>query len=1672
MLLDVLNANIHQYTTGHHVYKSHLLLIGGPSSVDGVNQNLVGVDFSDPTNLSISYQIPSWPGRYVQFQDEYGFGTRYGRGWKYNFETDQLALEFSPPDGQLFSDFYPMPVGHLLLTSGDVDRTFIIAHQDGVDARAPSVAYHLPADGAVNQAVTSRIGILVHETLDDTTVNSANILVEPVGGGDPVQGLVSITDYDVITFAPHQALAPNKTYQVTVLAGGIKDAAGNGIDGYSFRFSTGSTVAGGGNLRPTAVISASPLSGTAPLLVSFDGTASSDPEGDPLTYSWNFGDGSSGTGALVDHSYTAAGNYTVRLTVQDGNGGSGTAQIPVSVLPEGGANQWPVAAFSASPLSGVAPLTVSFDATASSDADGDPLTYLWDFGDGGANTGALDNHVFNSAGRYTVALTVDDGNGGSNTTSTTIDVFPPNTVGTREGFEDYVSGADPVGWLDTGANNSMVEEDTLFGVLDLGSGKAFGTSSTATNIHSHLTAPDIAALSGYDYSGLMMVTDGAAGAGVTVFSQYATADAYYRLRRNSGNRAFHFSPHGTSLVGDLDTGVVPSANVWYRFRIQVEDTGARTEVRAKIWADGQAEPADWQAEAYDESTSRLVSGAVGLWSMGAGQKLWDDLTVVALNASSPPTIPPAPANLPPTIQAVSATPAFISDRAGESAALSVTAVDPDGDDAALAYAWSLPAGAGTVDDPSSATPAYSPPNVARTEQFTLSVEVTDPDGGVATGSTTISVGEWVEPPPVVTPLSFQSLTHSPTSPVAVGASVAFTADVVGGEGSLTYSWDFGDGTEVPAGSGTASHAYTAPGRYLVVVQVRDTAGGIVTRSARLVVEAPITGAQPTRSTPIAVDETGRILWVVNPDNDTVTAIDADTLAVLSETPVGAHPASVAIDSLGRAWIACRDEDSLWVLDGPDDPQPATVDLDWGAAPVAIVFPPDGSVAYVAAEQRGEVIEIDPMLLAIGRTVEVGPRPRALAVTGDGNRLLVSRLISPDHAGYVATVDLNIFSAGPSIELPVDTTTIDATNAGRGVPNYLVGLAVHPLNETAWVVSKKDNILRGGFRDGQPLTFETTSRALISTLDLMSNDEQVGLRNDIDNHGFPSAVAFSASGNFAFVTMQGNNRVIAWDVFAGIELTRADTGLAPRGVAIDEVTQRVFTKDFTARTVSVFDAAALLSRGESSLPLIGTLNTVSREQLSAQELLGLQVFYNAADARMAMDGYLSCASCHLDGGDDGRVWDLSDRGEGLRNTISLIGHAGDATAPLHWSGNFDEIQDFEHDIRNAFGGTGFMSDADFNAGTRNTPLGDRKSGLTAELDALAAYVNSLSDSGRSPSRDFNGNMTAGALEGEAIFASLQCGSCHGGVRFANSGIGASVILEEGFEAYVAGEQPKDWLDTRQRNSMVEDDSLFQVFDLSGTKVFGTASRGTNIHSHYGGTGIDGLGGYEYQGRLMITQGSQGVGVTAFSQYPASDAYYRLRSYDDRPSFHFSPHPHGAVTLAGDLDTGVVPLPNVWYRFRFQVEDLGTQTEIRAKVWAAGEAEPADWQAQASDASATRLTSGKIGLWSMGNDNKYWDDLAVYPLNGAGDSAAQTSLHDVGTLKLESGQRLGGVLDGLDTPTLLGLWSTAPYLHDGSAATLRDVLVKANSSGLHGDTSSLTPAELDNLIEYLLQLEFHP
>lgn len=89
----------------------------------------------------------------------------------------------------------------------------------------------------------------------------------------------------------------------------------------------------------------------------------------------------------------------------------------------------------------------------------------------------------------------------------------------------------------------------------------------------------------------------------------------------------------------------------------------------------------------------------------------------------------------------------------------------------------------------------------------------------------------------------------------------------------------------------------------------------------------------------------------------------------------------------------------------------------------------------------------------------------------------------------------------------------------------------------------------------------------------------------------------------------------------------------------------------------------------------------------------------------------------------------------------------------------------------------------------------------------------------------------------------------------------------------------------------------------------------------------------------------------------------------------------------------------------------------------------------------------------------------------DSTMDGGLHDVGTILPTSGFRLGGPLTGIDTPTLKGIWQSAPYLHDGRAATLMEIFTTYTKDQM-GTVSNLTEAELGQMVRYLQELDDVP
>ncbi len=220
-----------------------------------------------------------------------------------------------------------------------------------------------------------------------------------------------------------------------------------------------------------------PYSGTEDLALAFDGSGSSDPDGDPLTYAWDFGDGNTGTGVAPSHTYLAGGIYTVSLVVNDGTVDSAPATTTATIA---AANQPPVSD-PGGPYSGTANVALTFDGSGSSDPDGDPLTYAWDFGDGNNGTGISPTHTYGAAGIYTVTLVVSDGLADSAPATTTATIAAANQPPVANpGGPYFWSDGFPLSF--DGSGSSDPDGDPLTYAWDFGDGNN-GTGVTPTHTY-------------------------------------------------------------------------------------------------------------------------------------------------------------------------------------------------------------------------------------------------------------------------------------------------------------------------------------------------------------------------------------------------------------------------------------------------------------------------------------------------------------------------------------------------------------------------------------------------------------------------------------------------------------------------------------------------------------------------------------------------------------------------------------------------------------------------------------------------------------------------------------------------------------------------------------------------------------------------------------------------------------------------------------------------------------------------------------------------------------------------------------------------------------------------------------------------------------------------------------
>jgi PKD repeat protein len=635
------------------------------------------------------------------------------------------------------------------------------------------------------------------------------------------------------------------TYKIQVV-----DPAGNSVTSVA---SNSVTVTGSTpNSPPTAAFSTSCIQ----LACTFNGTGSSDPDGTIASYSWNFGDGVAST-AVAQHTFVAAGTYTVKLSVLDNKGASNTktASVVVTTGPPP-ANVPPTASFTQSCTG----LTCTFNGTGSTDSDGTITSYAWTFGDGATATGSTTNHTYTAGGTYQVKLTVTDNAAATNSKTTPVTVTAPNVPPTAS-FTQSCTGLTCTfnGTSSTDSDGTITSYAWTFGDGATATGSttnhtytAGGTyqvkltvtdNATATNSKTTpvtVTAPpaNMPPTASFTVSCTLLdctfngtdstdpdgtITayawdfgDGQSATGSTTSHTFGNGGTFQvKLTVTDNDSATDSQTQPVTVVGPPPPNVPPTASFTASCTLLVctFNAGSSTDSDGTIvsydWDFGDGSPADTGGtvtHTYGASGTYQVKLVVTDNDGATGQQI----TPVVVSDVPPPNMPPTAAFT------QSCTLLACTFNAGSST---------DSDGTIVSYAWDF----GDGDSGDGVTTSHT---FASADTYQVKLIVTDNDGATGQQITPVTVAD--APPPNELP------TAAFTSQCVLFVCTFNATGSADPDGTIaSFSWDFGDGS--PSGTGVAPvHTYATSSTFAVVLTVTDNDGGTATVTMPVVVNGVIT----------------------------------------------------------------------------------------------------------------------------------------------------------------------------------------------------------------------------------------------------------------------------------------------------------------------------------------------------------------------------------------------------------------------------------------------------------------------------------------------------------------------------------------------------------------------------------------------------------------------------------------------------------------------------------------------------------------------------------------------------------------------------------------------------------------------------------------------------------------
>jgi PKD repeat protein len=613
------------------------------------------------------------------------------------------------------------------------------------------------------------------------------VAMNALGSSDSDGNIVSYTWYfeDQTTATgqfPLKTFTTPGIYKVTLE---VKDNAGAiGTD------TTSAIIGGSGqtNLAPIAEANG-PYTTRTGVPVAFQSIGSYDLDGFIVSYEWNFGDGSTGSGASPTHTYTTAGTYAVTLVVTDNRGASAVDNTAVVVI-----QGVPPVAKASGPTTGTTGVPLFFSASQSVDPDGTILSWVWDFGDNSVGLGESVAHAYGNAATYKVRLTVTDNHGLSGRDSLTVVVSGPavNLPPVAKANGPYSGSVNlPLGFSGAGSvdpDGSIVSYAWNFGD---------GTTGTGlSTFHQYTTTGT--------YKAVLTVTDNKGAVDVDTANVTISGGPANTPPRAEANGPYNGSvgvPISFSSAGSVDTDGTIVSFAW-------------------LFGDGGSAVGPTVTHAYASAGTYKVRLTV-VDNLGATAT---DSATVTVSGTSTNAKPVAKANGP------------YSGTVGNAVTFS-SAGSADSDGTITSYAWKFgDGGTGSEQNPSH---AYTTAGT-----FVAILTVTDNLGAFDDDTTQVTITSGGGGGGNAKPVANANGPYTGTAGTPVTFSSAGSAD---SDGTIVaYSWNFGDGTAAGTGA-SPTHTYAAAGTYQVILTVTDNQNATGLDTAQVTV----TGGGGGNTKPIA-----------------------------------------------------------------------------------------------------------------------------------------------------------------------------------------------------------------------------------------------------------------------------------------------------------------------------------------------------------------------------------------------------------------------------------------------------------------------------------------------------------------------------------------------------------------------------------------------------------------------------------------------------------------------------------------------------------------------------------------------------------------------------------------------------------------------------------------------------